>query len=244
MTELEIAVQDAAGASAAMAGGATRVELCTALRLGGLTPSQGSVEAVLEAVQGTPNFVHVLVRSRGGGYVYSAMEISTMSREIRHLKAAGVHGVVVGALTPEGTIDMAALERWVDAAGGLPVTFHRALDACSDPLVQLKGLEGAGVTRVLTSGGAARSIDGLAVLASMVREGPVGIEIMAGGGVEIVDIAALRAVGVDAVHLSARVPYLDKYPAGPGGGAQELDTTSVELVRQASTALAAHWRAT
>lgn len=237
MTDLEIAVQDATGAGAALAGGATRVELCTALRMGGLTPSQGSVEAVLERVQGHPDFVHALVRSRGGGYVYSDEEISIMAREIRHLKNAGVHGVVVGALTAEGAIDLAALEQWVAAADGLPVTFHRAIDATADPLVQLARLAGTGVGRVLTSGGAVNSIDGSSVLGAMVKQGPAGIEIMAGGGVRIPDIPALVGLGVDAVHLSARVPHLDPHPAGPGGGTQELDWTSSELVAQARAAV-------
>lgn len=239
MTDLEIAVQDAAGAGAAVAGGSTRVELCTALRLGGLTPSQGSVEAVLARVQGQPDFVHALVRSRGGGYVYSDDEIDTMAREIRHLKTAGVHGVVVGALTPQGSIDLAALARWVEAADGLPVTFHRALDASCDPVGQLQLLENTGVVRVLTSGGAVRSVDGLAILALMVKQGPPGVDIMAGGGVDIADIQALCAAGVDAIHLSARIPYIDEYPAGPGGGAQELDTTSKGLVGRAKLALTA-----
>ncbi|WP_434617551.1 copper homeostasis protein CutC [Arthrobacter sp. A5] len=236
---LEIAVQDAAGARAAAAGGASRVELCTALRMGGLTPSDGIVEAVLAATGGAAGFVQALVRSRGGGYVYDADEVDTMCREIRHLKAAGAHGVVVGALTAERTIDLPALEQWVEAADGLPVTFHRALDACADPVGQLARLPGSGVSRVLTSGGAVRSIDGLAVLDAMVRQRPAGVEIMAGGGVRIQDIGALVRVGVDAVHLSARVPFVDQHPAGPGGGAQELDSTSVELVGRARRALEA-----
>lgn len=237
MTDLEIAIQDAAGARAAIHGGANRIELCTALRLGGLTPSQGSVEAVLEQAPGRLDFVHALVRSRGGGYVYSGEEIATMSREIRHLKAVGVHGVVVGALTEQGDIDLAALEQWVEAADGLPVTFHRALDACADPLSQFLRLQGTGVGRVLTSGGAVRSIDGSRALAAMVNQGPAGLDIMAGGGVRIGDIPALVALGVGSVHLSARVPFDDPHPAGPGGGAQELDATSAGLVAEARLAL-------
>ncbi|MDJ0318339.1 copper homeostasis protein CutC [Arthrobacter antibioticus] len=235
--DLEIAVQDAAGAHAAIEGGATRVELCTALRLGGLTPSNGTVEAVLAQSQGRSHFLQALVRSRGGGYVYNREEVAAMALEIKHLKAAGVHGVVVGALTPEGDIDLRALDQWVDAADGLTVTFHRALDASIDPLAQLMRLTASGVRRVLTSGGAARSIDGLAVLADMVAHRPAGIEIMVGGGVRIQDIPALAGVGVDAVHLSARTAFVDKYPAGPGGGTQELDATSTSLVAQAKAAL-------
>lgn len=230
---LEIVVQDAAGARAALAGGADRLELCTGLRDGGLTPSIGTAEAVLEAVAGRPCTVQALIRSRPGGYVYSADEVDTMSRDIRALKAAGIHGVVVGALTPGRTIDVAALARWVQAADGMEVTFHRALDACLDPLGQLALLQGTGVGRVLTSGGAVRTAEGLHVLETMVQDGPTGIEVMAGGGVQLRDIPALVRIGVDAVHLSARVSQRDEHPAGPGGGAQELDSTCADLVARA-----------
>ncbi|MFF2841064.1 copper homeostasis protein CutC [Paenarthrobacter sp. NPDC057981] len=234
MTDLEIAVQDVAGVRAALEGGATRVELCTALGVGGLTPSIGTVKLAVDAAPA--GYVHVLVRNRGGGYVYSDDDVRTMCADIAALRGTGVGGVVAGALTPEGRIDLATLGRFVDAAGELPVTFHRALDASTDPLVELVRLEGTGVGRVLTSGGAVRSLQGLEMLASMVREAPEGVQIMAGGGVRVGDIPALVAVGVAAVHLSARASYLDPYPAGPGGGAQELDTTDPVIVAAARAA--------
>ncbi|PYI69131.1 copper homeostasis protein CutC [Arthrobacter livingstonensis] len=239
MAKLEIAVQDVAGTRAALAGGADRIELCSALAVGGLTPSAGTAEASVEAAARRDGFVHALVRSRPGGYVYDADEVDTMCRDIRVLKAAGVHGVVVGALTAGGEIDLATLARWVEAAGGLPVTFHRALDASRDPMGQLMRLAGTGVGRVLSSGGRARAIEGLDMLGAMRRGGPEGIEVMAGGGVRAEDIRALVGTGVDAVHLSARESYLDPHPAGPGGGAQELDATSVDLVTRAQAECAA-----
>lgn len=237
MVDLEIAVQDAAGAMAAASGGATRVELCSALRLGGLTPSQGLVEHVLEATAGRGSFVHVLVRSRGGGFVYDKSEVATMEREIHVLRRAGVHGIVVGALDHSGGIDIGALARWVDAAEGLAVTFHRAIDACPDPAAQLGVLAAAGVRRVLSSGGAGRSIDGLAVLTRMAAGAPAGFEVMAGGGVRIQDLPLLQQAGVHAVHLSARVAVTAAGPSGPGGGNAEWDATSLELVGQARASL-------
>lgn len=237
MVELEIAVQDAAGALAAAAGGATRIELCTALRLGGLTPSQGLVEQALEATAGRGSFVHVLVRSRGGGFVYDESEVATMEREIQALRRSGVHGIVIGALDPNGGIDTRALARWVDAAAGLVVTFHRAIDACPDPAAQLGVLAAAGVRRVLSSGGAGRSIDGLAALTRMAACAPAGFEVMAGGGVRIQDLTVLQRAGVDAVHLSARVAMSTAGPSGPGGGHADWDATSMELVEQARAAL-------
>ncbi|RNL58103.1 copper homeostasis protein CutC [Arthrobacter oryzae] len=239
MTDLEIAVQDAAGVRIALEGGATRVELCAALRTGGLTPSMGAVQLAVEAAGGRAGFVHVLVRSRGGGYVYSYEDVRTMCADITSLAGTGVGGVVVGALTADGRIDLDVLARFTAAAGDLPVTFHRALDATADPLVELVRLAGSGVSRVLTSGAAVCSIEGLATLAAMVLLAPDGVQIMAGGGVRLEDIPALAAAGVAAVHLSARVVVLDRHPAGPGGGAQELDATDPVLVAGARAALSA-----
>ena len=227
---LEIVVQDAAGARAALAAGADRLELCCDLGMGGLTPSAGTVDMVLEIAAGRPDTVHALIRSRPGGYVYGDDEVELMCRDIRSLKAQGVHGVVVGALTPGRAIDLFALERWIEAANGMHVTFHRALDACAEPLEQLALLEGTGVGRVLSSGGATRTIDGLSMLASMVKKGPAGIEVMAGGGVRLADVGGLVRAGVDAVHLSAKTTRVDLHPAGPGGVLQEVDGTSGDMV--------------
>lgn len=233
MIDLEIAVQDVAGALAAASGGAARVELCTALRLGGLTPSQGLVEQTLEVTAGRGAFVHALVRSRGGDFAYDHNEVATMAREISALRRAGVHGIVVGALAPGGGVDTEALRCWSDAAEGLTMTFHRAVDSCVDPVEQLATLVAAGVSRVLSSGGAGRSIDGLTVLARMAAEAPSGLEVMAGGGVRIQDLPALQRAGVDAVHLSARALASGVGRGGPGGGTADWDITSLELVQQA-----------
>lgn len=230
---LEIVVQDVGGARAAVAAGADRLELCSELRVGGLTPSAGLVDMVLEAVAGRPCTVQALVRSRPGGYVYSDDEVELMSRDIRALKAQGVHGVVVGALSTKRTIDLFVLDRWMRAADGMPVTFHRALDVCVDPLGQLALLGDTGVGRVLTSGGAVRTIDGLAVLEAMVRERPIGIQVMAGGGVRLSDIGTLVRSGVDAVHLSAKAKSVDRHPAGPGGVVQDVDGTNADMVARA-----------
>ena len=235
---LEIVVQDVSGARAAMAAGADRLELCSELRVGGLTPSAGMVEMVLEAVAGRPGTVQVLVRSRPGGYVYSDEEVELMCRDIRALKAQGVHGVVVGALSSKRTVDLFAVERWMQAADGLPVTFHRALDVCIDPVKQLALLAGTGVGRVLTSGGAVRTIDGLALLELMVRERPAGIQVMAGGGVQLADIGTLVRSGVDAVHLSAKASRMDAHPASPGDVVQEVDGTNAGVVGRAQREIA------
>lgn len=234
-TALEIAVQDPAGARAAIGAGADRLELCQALGMGGLTPSIGLVEAVVDAVGG--DRVFVLVRPRGGGFVYDADEASLVTADISAALSVGAAGVVVGALDENGRADVPTLARWRDATGEAALVFHRAIDACPDQLAVLDQLQSAGVDRVLTSGGAARSIDGLDTLARLVASSG-DIEIMAGGGIRTEDIAAIAATGVDAVHLSARALAGADAASGPGGGAAGYDVTDVRLVRAAVEALA------
>lgn len=232
---LEIAVQDARGARAAVDAGADRLELCQALGVGGLTPSIGLVEAAVGAVGGER--VNVLVRPRGGGFVYEADEVALVASDISAAVRAGAGGVVVGALTPEGDADLEAVRRWRDAAGESTLVFHRAIDAAADPLRVLEQLQGARVDRILTSGGAARSVDGRETLERLVRARG-DIEIMAGGGVRVEDIPLIRAVGVAAVHLSARAQAGLQAPSGPGGGTPGHDVTDGELVRAAAAAVA------
>src|SRR3954469_23264790 len=152
----EIAVQDIAGVRVALAEGATRVELCSPLGLGGLTPSAGLVRAAVAETRdaGRDGFVQVLVRPRGGGFVYDADELDLTLADVRFAQAAGASGVVVGALTGDGAIDLEAVRRIVAAAEGLEVTFHRAIDVVRDPVASAEALAELGVTRVLTSGGA------------------------------------------------------------------------------------------
>jgi len=234
--QLEIAVQDPAGARMAFAEGADRIELCQALDVGGLTPSAGVVQRAIEAT-GDPERIVPLVRPRPGGFVYDRDEVEVVAADIRHLASLGVGAVVVGCLTPDGAVDGATLARWRDAAGSTPLVFHRAIDASADPFAALDALMTAGVTRVLTSGGALRTIDGVDVLRTMVARADGRIEIMAGGGVRPRDVGPLRDLGVDAVHLSARTRSGVVSPSGPGGGASGFDVTDPAVVRAAVHAL-------
>ncbi len=232
---LEIAVQDAAGARVSLSSGADRLELCQALEVGGLTPSPGAIDAVFDAVG--PERVALLVRPRPGGFVYDAEEIDTATRDIRHAVECGVGAVVIGALTRDGLVDEEALRRWSDAAEHAELVFHRAIDTLPDPCSAIETLVAAGVHRVLSSGGAARSIDGVAMLSRMARRAAGRLEIMAGGGVRVEDIPALAAVGVDAVHLSARRRAEDAGGGPGGGGAAGFDVTDADTVAAASEAL-------
>ncbi|MFF1633890.1 copper homeostasis protein CutC [Leifsonia sp. NPDC058248] len=234
---VEIAVQDRAGVRIALEAEADRVELCTALGVGGLTPSAGLIDvAVAEAeAAGHEGFVHVLVRPRPGGFVYTPDEIDLTVADIRHARSAGASGVVVGALDDIGAVDEEAVVRFVEAAGDLEVTFHRAIDIVPDPIGALETLVALGVRRILTSGGEARSVDGVGMLAALTAEASGRLQVMAGGGVTVSDILAIAATGVDAVHLSARTIALGA-PSGPGGGDPSYDLTDPSIVRAAVAA--------
>ncbi|PYF98417.1 copper homeostasis protein [Georgenia satyanarayanai] len=231
--QLEVAVQDANGAAVARDAGADRVELCSALDVGGLTPSIAMVGAVVAT--GIP--VHVLVRPRPGGFRYSASEVTLMVRDIEAIVDAGAAGVVVGALTARDTLDRHALEALQYAAEGLEVTVHRCVDVLDDPGAVLEDLAGLGFTRVLTSGGAATVAQGLPTLRRMTAAAGGRLEVMAGGGVRTEDVAALVDAGVDAVHLSARRHVPDGGPSGPGGGRPGYDVTDASVLAAVTAAL-------
>lgn len=243
---LEIAVTSPAGARAARENGADRVELCSALELGGLTPSAALVEAV--AAQGLP--VQVLVRCRPGDFVHDAQEVALMAAEVRSVIASGAAGVVIGALTADGALDTDAVTRLAEAARGtgrpVDITLHRAVDQSADPVATAALLAPLGLTRVLTSGGAPAAADGLETIAAMAAAAP-GVQVMAGGGVRLADIPALLSAGVASVHLSAKTraprrPGGTWVPLGAGGASAEQDThfvTDPEVVAGARRALEA-----
>ena len=238
---LEIAVQDAAGALIALENGAARVELCAGLGMGGATPSIG----VIDAVVATKVPVHVLVRLRGGGFVYAADEIAIMVADVQAAARAGVAGVVIGALASgDRALDHDALRALI-AAGrainpALEITVHRCVDVLIANGVEvatlMSDLQALGVDRILTSGGAAMAADGAGVLDALHSAAAGRVEIQVGGGVKIADIASFAAL--DAIHLSARAS-LESGASGPGGGSAGYDATSPELVSAAAAAIAA-----
>lgn len=205
--KLEIVVVGAQGAAVAAEEGADRIELCSALELGGLTPSQGLMETALEAAAGRLE-IHPLIRSRPGDFLYSAADLDTMDRELRFLLTQGAHGVVIGVLTAGGEIDVQATRKLADGAletnPGAQLTFHRAIDQTPDPAAAVEHLVELGFTRVLSSGGAATVGAGIDTLGRMVQEAAGRLEVMAGGGLALDDIPVLRAAGLSAVHLSAK----------------------------------------
>ena len=182
-------------------GGAGRLELCGELLQGGVTPSAGLIGAVWERVE-IPVFV--LIRPRAGDFLYNADEVDVMVRDIAAARAMDVDGVVIGALTRDGDVDIGTVHTLVEAAGRMKVTFHRAFDFARDREVALEALIELGVDRVLTSGGAATALEGAAALASLVRQANGRIAILAGGGINAGNVAAVvRESGVAEVHVRA-----------------------------------------
>ncbi|GAB3802519.1 copper homeostasis protein CutC [Humibacter antri] len=230
--EIEIAVQDLEGVRIALDEGADRVELCSALGVGGLTPSAGLIEraAALSRERGRDGFVHVLIRPRSGGFFYSVDELDVMLRDIRQARELGAGGVVVGLIDKHGNVDVSSTAALVSAAGALPVTYHRAIDVARDASSAVQALAAVGVRRILTSGTAAHAIDGLPMLRSLVERAAGVVQIMAGGGVTADQLPMLTETGVDAVHLSARMTVTGQ-ASGPGGGHPEYDATDADAVR-------------
>lgn len=219
---VEVAVDGVDGARAAARAGAHRLELCTALGEGGLTPSIGMLEAVVEAVPGLP--VMAMLRPRGGDFLYDTAELDVVRRDAARLLAAGAAGVVFGALRTDGTIDSDAVAGVVAAAAGRPVTFHRAFDLCRDARSALGELHRLGVARVLSSGQTAQAPAGAPLLAELVALAPPGLTMMAGAGVRAHNVRALvERTGVREVHLSAtawRASAMQFRRAGVPMGAQ------------------------
>jgi copper homeostasis protein len=196
---IELSVDTLAGVLAADALGCDRIELCSAGLVGGLTPSHGLIAAAVSRCAR----VHVLVRPRGGDFTYTASEIDSMAADVAHAVSLGAAGVVSGALTADGAVDVAVTSALIDAAGGREFTFHRAIDYCADPLAALNCLSELGAQRVLTSGAAPTAVEGAALLATMVRLDT--LTVMACGTVRpnnVLDV--ITTTGVRDVHAALR----------------------------------------
>jgi len=209
----EVCVETAEGVRAALTAGADRVELCANLAVGGTTPSAGLIGWAAGAARGRPRYrlrVHVLVRPRGGDFVYDDDEADVMARDIRAAKAAGADGVVIGALTPDATVDMALSARLIALARPLSVTFHRAFDDTADPVAAFGDVLALGADRLLTSGGAATAIEGAEVIRELVARSGGKTEVLAGSGVtERTAAEIVRRTGVRELHFSARAAAVD-----------------------------------
>lgn len=208
--ELEICCGDINSVVEALKGGAKRIELCSGLSEGGLTPSLALIKR--SVLSGIPQ-VNVLIRPRSGDFVYSEEEVKTMADDIAIAIENGADGIVIGALTPEGDVDMDVMNIFMDRIRNLEktndkkiyVTFHRAFDQCINPEKSLQDIIRLGCDCLLTSGLSSKAEDGIPVLKALVNQSKGKLTIMAGSGVTSENAPKIiQASGVDAIHSTAR----------------------------------------
>lgn len=216
--KLEVCCGNIASVEAAIEGGADRIELCRDLELDGLTPSQEMIREAVRLCHSAGLLVHVLIRSREGNFVYNDAEVEKMTEEIGMALDEGADGIVVGALTPDGDIDVAACRKWIDAArradGSLRcnVTFHRAFDICRTPLEAIAQIAQLGCNRILTSGQQPSAEKGIPLLRQLVEKAKEisakkgrKFTILCGAGVNTQNAGTiLKATGATEIHGSLR----------------------------------------
>jgi copper homeostasis protein len=200
----EVCVDSIESALAAEEGGADRVELCSALIEGGLTPSYGVLKIARERLR---IGIMAMIRPRGGDFCYSEAEFAAMRHDVRMAKDAGANGVVFGILTPDGEVDVERSRILIEEARPLVVTFHRAFDMTRDPFAALETLVDLGVDRVLTSGQESSVLEGLDLIAELVQRAHGRIIVMPGGGITDRNVARIRArSAVTELHFAGGEP--------------------------------------
>lgn len=199
---MEVCVDSVESAVNAERGGAGRLELCSSLMEGGLTLSIGLLQVVKQSVS-VP--VYVMVRPRGGDFLYSEQEVEVMRRDIQLMKSHGADGLVLGALTEDGRVDAELCLELLALSRPLPVTFHRAFDMVQDPEASLETLVSLGFHRLLTSGCDCSALEGLPVIKRLVKQAKGRISIMPGGGITERNLQRiLEGSGAQEFHCSAR----------------------------------------
>ncbi len=246
---LEICVDSYASAMAAIRGGADRLELCSALAVGGLTPSAALLRQIRQA-SSIP--VRCLMRPRGGDFLYTNEEIAQMAMEMEALRAAGADGFVIGCLTPEGNLDAQAMRPLLEAAQGLGLTLHRCIDVSRDPLQTYRDAAALGIDTILTSGAAPNCKAGFQTIAQLLtlRDETNGPEVLIGAGVNanVIDYFRARLPAARAFHMSgktevesAMVFRRQDIPMGlPGLDEWHIQQTSEEAVKLARAVLDSH----
>lgn len=201
--QFEVCANSVESCLAAQAGGADRVELCAGIPEGGTTPSYGDIATARELLMHTR--LHVIIRPRGGDFLYTPVEQRIMLKDIENARRLGADGVVFGCLTPEGDIDIALMKQLLEAAQGMSVTFHRAFDVCRQPKQALETLIQLGCHRILTSGAQPTAEQGIPLLKELQAQADGRIILLAGCGVNENNIARIASeTGIREFHFSAR----------------------------------------
>lgn len=243
---LEICVDSLASARAAIAGGADRIELCSALSIGGLTP----YEMLLRQIKGESDIpVRCLMRPRAGDFLYTPEELEMLRQQILQLKEAGADGFVIGCLDAEGRLDRDAMAPLLEACGGCGVTLHRCIDVSRDPIATYLDAGKLGIDTVLTSGGASSAWGGKDTIGKMLklRDEIGGPQVLIGAGVKAALIRKFRAEfpGAKAFHMSGKCEIesgmhwrKEGIPMGiPGFDEWHIQQTDVHAVRDAREAM-------
>ena len=243
---LEICIDSLNSARAAVRGGADRIELCSALTVGGLTPYEMLLRQLREEMD-IP--VRCLMRPRGGDFLYEKEELDMLRRQILQLKAAGADGFVIGCLTPEGDLDKEAMKPLIDACGGSGITLHRCIDVSRDPVSTWVQAGELGIDTVLTSGGAGNCLAGMETIGKLLqlRQQFGGPEVLIGAGVKASVIRAFREryPQAEAFHMSGKCEIesgmifrREGVPMGvPGLDEWHIQQTGEAAVREARSAL-------
>ena len=235
---VEVCANGVESCMAAQVGGADRVELCAGIPEGGTTPSYGEIKVARRVL--TTTRLHVIIRPRGGDFLYSDLEVERMAADIAVCRDLGVDGVVFGCLNADGTIDMDKNRYLLECSRGMSVTMHRAFDRAADPEQALEQAIALGFDRILTSGQQPKAIQGTELLARLNRQAAGRIILMAGSGVTEQNICQLREVtGLHEFHFSGREPqpsgmqYVNPnlYMGCPGANEAALDYTTPNRVK-------------
>ncbi len=201
--QFEVCANSVESCLAAQAGGADRVELCAGIPEGGTTPSYGEIAVAREVLNST--LLHVIIRPRGGDFLYSPVERRIMLKDICNARKLGADGLVFGCLTAQGDIDIPFMKQLMEASQGIPVTFHRAFDVCRNPQEALEQIIELGCSRILTSGQQSTAEQGIPLLKELQQQAAGRITLLAGCGVNENNIARIAAeTGIREYHFSAR----------------------------------------
>jgi len=233
---LEICVEDAQGVAAAISAGADRIELCSALDVGGLTPSAG----LMQLAQSAPIPVYAMIRPRAGSFCFDSADAQIMLADIDRTREAGLAGVVLGASLADGHLDTALLRRLIARAKGLGLTLHRVFDLVPEPLQALDEAVELGFERILTSGGERQAMQALPRLTQLVDHSRGRISIMPGSGVNAGNAdAIIAATGAHEIHASCRavIAQVEGKSLELGFSTPKIMHTSADKIRQLRTVL-------